>query len=161
MEDHRSNLSKICRIYFKLLSKKGFSTKKFNEIINKAFFINTTADDENIDPKQICQKCFLHATVAIKRNTTTSINPFNNWDAHFDDNCQICDTVQLLSKGVIGLQTINKTHKKHPGGRTTSEKLWNESVLNTLNQSVPLDSIHLNIRTADLDQHTNTHISLC
>ena len=78
MEDHRSNLSKICRICFKLLGKKGFSSKKFNEIINKAFFINTTTDDENIHPTQICQKCYLHATMAIKRNTTTSINPFNN-----------------------------------------------------------------------------------
>ena len=93
MEDHRSNLSKICRICFKLLSKKGFYTKKFNKIINKAFFIKTTTDDENIHPKQICQKCFLNATMAIKRNTTTSINPFNNCNAHFDDNRQICDTV--------------------------------------------------------------------
>ena len=67
----------------------------------------------------------------------------------------------MLSKGVIGLQKINKTHKKHPGGRPTSEKLWNQSVLNTLNQSIPLDSVHPNIRIADLDEHTNTHISLC
>ena len=161
MEDHRSNLSKICRICFKLLGKKGFSTKKFHDIISKAFFINTTTDDKYIHPTKICQKCYLQASMAVKRNTTTSIDPFNNWNAHFDDNCQICDTVKLLSKGVIGLQKIHKSHKKHPGGRPTSEKLWNQSVLNKLNQSIPLDSIHPNIRIGDLDEHTNTHISLC
>ena len=111
MEDHRSNLLKICNICFKLLGKKGFSTQKFHDIINKAFFINATTDDEYIHPRQICQKCFLHATMVIKRNTTTSINPFNNWNAYFDGNCQICDTVKLLSKGVIGLQKIYKPHK--------------------------------------------------
>ena len=111
MEDHRSNLSKICRICFKLLGKKGFSTKKFHDIISKAFFINTTTDDKYIHPTKICQKCYLQASMAVKRNTTTSIDPFNNWNAHFDDNCQICDTVKLLSKGVIGLQKIYKPHK--------------------------------------------------
>ena len=45
--------------------------------------------------------------MAIKRNTTTSINRFNNWNAYFDDNCQICDTVKMLSKGVIYLQKIH------------------------------------------------------
>ena len=86
MEDHGSNLSKICRICFKLLDKKGFSTKKFH-IINKAFFINTATDDEYIHPTQICQKYYLHATMAVKRNTTTFINLFNSWNARFDDNC--------------------------------------------------------------------------
>ena len=54
--------------------------------------------------------------MAIKRNTTASTNPFNNWNPPLDDNCQICDTVKSLSKGVIGHQEINKTHKKYPGG---------------------------------------------
>ena len=115
-------MSKLCRICFKLLDKKGFSTKKFNEVINKAFFINTTTDDENIHPTQICQKCYLYATMAIKQNTTASINPLNNRNAHFDDNCQIYDTVQLISKGVIGLQKIKKTHKKASWRSTNIQK---------------------------------------
>ena len=161
MEDHRSHLSKICRICFKLLAKKGFSTKKFHEIINKAFFINTTTDDEHIHLTQICQKCYLKRCY-LKRKKTTSINPFNNWNAHFDDNCQICDTVKLLSRGVTGIQKIHKPHKKYPGGRPASEeKSWNESVPNKLNALIPLNSIHSNIRVADLDEHKNTHISLC
>ena len=61
--------------------------------------------------------------MAIRRNTNRSINPFNSWNAHFDDIGRIFDTVKLLSKGVIGLQEINKTHKKHAGGRLASEKL--------------------------------------
>ena len=61
--------------------------------------------------------------MAIKRTTTTSINVFNNLNVHYDDNCQICDTVKSLFKTVIDLQKINKTHKKHPGACPTSEKL--------------------------------------
>ena len=123
---------------------------------SQSFFINKTTDDEQIHLTQICQKCYL------KRNKTTSISPFNNWNAHFDDNCQICDTVKLLSRCVIGLQKIHKPHKKYPGGRPTSkEKSWNQSVLNKLNELIPLNSIHSNIRVADLDKHKNTHISLC
>ena len=66
MKDHRSNLSKICRICFKLLDEKGFLTKKIYEIINKAFFINATTDIENIHPTRTRQKCCLHTTLAVK-----------------------------------------------------------------------------------------------
>ena len=84
----------------------------------------------------------------------------HNWNAHFDDNCQVCDTVNLLSKGVIVLRKINKTHPKYHVGQPTSKRFWDQSVPNTLTQSIPLDSIHPNMRTADLDEHTNTHILL-
>ena len=78
--------------------------------------------------------------MAIKRNTTASTNPFNNWNPPLDDNCQICDTVKSLSKGVIGHQEINKTHKKYPGGWPTSEKPLKQSVQYTLCQSIPVNS---------------------
>ena len=107
------------------------------------------------------KKRYLHATKAIKGDATTSINPFNNWNSHFGDNCQICDTVKFLSKEVIGLQKFNKTHKNYPGCRPKFKKLWNQSVLKLLNQTILLDFIHPNIKIADLYEHTNTHISLC
>ena len=104
-------IGQTCWKYVKFASKywakKGFQLKYSTTSLTKLFFINTTTDDEYIHPTQICQKCYLHATVAIKRNTTTSINRFNNWNAYFDDNCQICDTVKMLSKGVIDLQKIH------------------------------------------------------
>ena len=72
--------------WFEELSEKELSTKKFHEIIVKAFFINKT--NEN----------YLNATLipivifmtAIKQ--TIFINAFNNWDAHYTDNCQPCDS---------------------------------------------------------------------
>ena len=67
------------------------------------------------------QKCYFHATTAIKQTTTISFNAFNNWNTHYNDNCQTCDAVKLLSKSVTGLQKINKTKKKKDfGGRPTS-----------------------------------------
>ena len=63
---------------------------------------------------------FMPYLTAIKQTTTISINAFNNWNTHYNDNFQTCDTVKLLSKSVIGLQKINKTNKKHFGGRPAS-----------------------------------------
>ena len=74
MENHRSNLSEICRNCFKLLDRKEFSAKKIHEIINKAFFIYTATDNENLHLTQLCQKCLLHATMAIKRYPNTYMN---------------------------------------------------------------------------------------
>ena len=41
---------------------------------------------------------------------------------NYNDNCQTCDTVKLLSKSVIGLQKINEINKKHFGSRRASLK---------------------------------------
>ena len=120
-------ISNLVSCLWPIRTVKGFSTEKFPEISSKASFINRATDNENKHPTQICKRCYLHATIAIKRNTTTFINPFNKWNIHFKDNCEIYDTIKLPSKDVIGLQTINKTHKKHSAGRPTSKKLWIQS----------------------------------
>ena len=62
----------------------------------------------------------MYLITAIKQTTTISINVFNNSTTDYNDNCQTCDTVNLLSKSVIGLQKINKKNKMHFGGRLTS-----------------------------------------
>ena len=36
--------------------------------------------------------------MAIKQTTPTTINVFNNLNVHYDDGCQICDTVKFLFK---------------------------------------------------------------
>ena len=59
---------------------------------------------------------------------TIYINAFNNWNTHYNDNFQNCDTVKLLSKSINGLQKINKTNKKDFAGRPTSLNLCNRSV---------------------------------
>ena len=44
------------------------------------------------------QKCYFHAAAVIKQTTFKSINAFNNWNTHYNDHCQTCKTVKLLSK---------------------------------------------------------------
>ena len=103
---------------FQDLSKKGLSTQKIHDIIVKAVFINTVNKD-CLDPIHM-QKCYFHAAAVIKQTTFISMNEFNNWNIHYNDHCQTCKTVKLLSKNVIGLQKINKTNKKHFGVHPTS-----------------------------------------
>ena len=57
-------------------------------------------------------------TLAVKQTLTISINAFSNYNTHYND--KFLNTVKLLSKSVIGLQKINKTNKRHFGGRPTS-----------------------------------------
>ena len=71
-------------------------------------------------PNTNAKKCYFHATTAIKQTRTIPVNAFNNWNTHYNDNSQTCDTVKLPSKNVIGLQKINKTKTKHFGGRPAS-----------------------------------------
>ena len=80
---------------------------KFCEITVKTFFINTINED-CLNPIHM-QKCYFHATTAIKQTTAISVNVFNNWNTHYNDNCQTCDTVKLLSKSVIGHPTFLKS----------------------------------------------------
>ena len=64
------------------------------------------------------KKRYFRTTAAVKQTTTTSINVFNKCNSHYND--KFLDTVKLLPKSVIGLQKINKTNKKHFGGRPRS-----------------------------------------
>ena len=125
--------AQTCQKYVEFASsywtRKSFFYLKIPWDYFQSFLYLHKTDNENIHPTQICQKRYLHATMAIKQNT----NPFNNWNAHFDNNCQICDAVKSLCKGVTCHQEINKTHKKYPGGWPTSEKYWKQSVQYTLN----------------------------
>ena len=67
------------------------------------------------------RKCYFHTTVAVKQTTAISINAFNKCNTHYND--KFLDPITLLSKSLIGLQKINKTNKKHFGGRPAkSEK---------------------------------------
>ena len=61
---------------FQDLSKKGGSTKKFQEITVKAFFINTINED-CLNPIHK-QKMLFSSPTAIKQTTAISINVFNN-----------------------------------------------------------------------------------
>ena len=46
-------------------------------------------------------------TSSMKRKTTIHLAPFSKWDPH-NPNCQICNIVKLLQKGIIDTQKIKK-----------------------------------------------------
>ena len=59
----------------------------------------------------------------MKQKTTMKLTPFNEWDPH-STNCQICNKMKLLQKGIIGAQKL-KT-QKIPLGRTKTQALISE-----------------------------------
>ena len=77
-------------------------------------------------PDTYAKQRYFYTTAAVKQTTTISINAFNNCNTHYND--KFLDTVKLLPKSVIGLQKINKTNRKHFGGRPRFSNLWNRSV---------------------------------
>ena len=44
-------------------------------------------------------------STTIKRQSTISTSPFNNWTRHAEK-CEICERVQLLQKGIIGKRML-------------------------------------------------------
>ena len=157
MEKHLINFSKLCRTCISLLGKRYYSKHKFHNLIENAFFITITNDQDAIQPENICQNCYLRATTAIKRGSNTT-KAFDEWVAHSDDNCLVCDTVARLSAGAI--HKIKK-HKKHPGGRPKKLAVWEQKNFNALSELVPDDSIPAGITISQFDLELNSHISLC
>ena len=71
--------------FFQEMSKKGLSTKKFHEIIVKAFFINTT--NENYLNPTLIPNILLSCQLLNRPQLYLLVNAFNNYDTHFNDNC--------------------------------------------------------------------------
>ena len=55
-----------------------------------------------------------------------------NWNAHFMTIDKFATLLSYYLKVSFGLQKFNKMHKKDPGGRPTSKKLWNQWKWNDL-----------------------------
>ena len=78
---------------FQDLGKKRLSTQKIPKIIVKAFFIRTMNEDclNTIH----MQKMLFYVTAVVKQSTAVSINEFNNYNCHYNDNFP--DTVKLVT----------------------------------------------------------------
>ena len=63
----------------------------------------------------------------MKLNTTIKLTPFNEWDPH-STNCQICNKVKLLQKGIIETQKL-KTQEIPLGRTKESANIWTQSAL--------------------------------
>lgn len=99
---------------FQDLKKKWLSTKKFHEIIVKAFFINTT--NKNYLNPTLISKMLFHENYQTDHKYIYLLTHLVTGMLVITTTVKLV-TVKLLSKNVIGLQEINKANKKHFGGR--------------------------------------------
>ena len=82
-----------------------FEVKKYTDSTENHFNLNINIDDNAVHPEYICQKCYLLMTSSMKRKTSIKLTPFSEWDP-YSTNCQICNKVKLLQKGIIGTQKL-------------------------------------------------------
>ena len=157
---HQKNLAHLCRICPKLVGKKKYEVKKYENGIENCFNINISLDKDTCHPKYMCQNCYLLMYMSKKRNTTTKLEPCNNWSPH-SSNCQVCRTVPELKKGIIGSQKILK--KKITAGRpkATGSNTWSQTSLNLLKQNIPSDEFPSQLLLKHFNADTNPHLQLC
>ena len=91
-----------------MVGVKKYEVKKYTYSIENHFYININTDNNPLHPECMCQKCYLLVTSSTKRKTTIKLTPFNEWDTH-GTNCQICNKVKLLHKGIIRTQKTEST----------------------------------------------------
>ena len=61
-------------------------------------------------------------SATIKKQSTISTSPFNNWSQHAEK-CEICERVQKLQKGVIGKRMLKVIAAKKDRPKMTSNIL--------------------------------------
>ena len=141
-KNYRCNLSKICRICFKIWARtEKFQWKKFHEIIVKAFFINKT-NENYLNPTLIPKVIFMSA---IKQTTIYLLMHLINGMLMIMATCKLV-TVKVLSKNLIGFQKINKANKAFRWSFHISQSLCNRyhypcpvhSVLPTQTSELPI-----------------------
>ena len=142
-----------------MVGKKKYEVKKHTDSIENRFYININIDNNALDPKYMCQKCYLLMTSSMKRKTTIKLTPFNEWDPH-STNCEICNKVKLLQKGIIGTQKL-KT-QKIPLARTKARtNIWTQSTLENLKKTTPPDLLPKKLTLKDFAPDINLHLHLC
>ena len=68
----------------------------------------------------------------MKWKTIMKLTPFTEWDL-YSTNCQTCNKVKLLQKGIIGPQKLEP--KKKPLGRTKANtNIWTQSALENMKE---------------------------
>ena len=101
-------------------------------------------------------------STAIKRQSTISTSPFNNWTKHAEK-CEICERVQLLQKGIIGKRMLKvKGARKGRPKNDVKDSTWTQSFFNSLSSQIKSDDIPSEVKLADVNNtDINPHITLC
>ena len=95
----------------------------------------------------------------MKRKTTIKLTQFNEWEPH-STNCQICNKVKLLQKGIIGAQKL-KTQKIPLGRTKTSTNIWTQAALENLKEITLPDLLSKKLTLKDFAPDINPHLHLC
>ena len=98
----------------------------------------------------------------MKRKTTIKLTPFTGCDLLHNTNCQICNKVKLLQKGIIGTQKL-KSQKICLGRTNTNTNIWTQSALETSKEITQPDFLpkKLTLTLKDFEPGINPHLHLC
>ena len=151
--------TELCRICCNMVGKKKYDVKKYTDSIENHFYININIDNNTLHPEYMCQKCYLLMNSSMKLNTTIKLAPFNEWDPH-STNCQICNKVKLLQKGIIETQKL-KTQEIPLGRTKASTNIWTQSPLENFKEITLPDLLPKKLTLNDFATDINPHFHLC
>lgn len=152
MEEHDSNLQKMCRVGGKRFSFCTQATRypisDYKTQLETTFNIDISHDEARVHPQYICVKC----QRTLKRASTKSMHggggcgPAHEWEPHQRTRCSTCSLYAEQSKGAA---RKNKQQKRAPvktHGQTTSTQ-------STASSTASTDTPSLNISTGmDIDE---------
>ena len=90
-------------------------------------------------------------STTIKRQSTISTSPFNNWTRHAEK-CEICKRVQILQKGIIGKRMLKvKAAQKGRPKNDVKHSTWIQSFFNFLSSQIKSDDIPPEVKLDDVN----------
>ena len=90
-------------------------------------------------------------STTIKRQSTISTSPFNNWTRHAEK-CEICERVQLLQKGIIGKRMLKvKAAQKDRPKNDVKDSTWIQSFFSFLSSQRKSDDIPTEVKLDDVN----------
>ena len=90
-------------------------------------------------------------STTIKRKSTISTSPFNNWTRHAEKR-EICKIVQILQKGIIGKRMLKvKAAQKGRPKNDVKHSTWIQSFFNFLSSQIKSDDIPPEVKLDDVN----------
>ena len=90
-------------------------------------------------------------STTIKRQSTISTLPFNNWIRHAEK-CEICERVQILQKGIIGKRMLKvKAAQKDIPKNDVKHSICSQSFFNFLSSQIKSDDIPPEVKLDDVN----------
>ena len=99
-------------------------------------------------------KCYLLTKTASKRNSTISLNSYENWCPHDDHSCRTCVRVTKLNKGALG-KIKNTSENDRRGHPSISKLFWSQENLEILSAKCPTDNLAIDIETSYFKEKWN------